>query len=49
MSLQPSHANELSSHHAVAVHACREAVEASLKYLGVDHIDLFYLHRWGAA
>lgn len=24
---------------------CREAVEKSLKYLGLDYIDLYYLHR----
>jgi hypothetical protein len=26
---------------------CREAVERSLAFLGVDHIDLYYLHRCG--
>ena len=24
------------------------AVEASLKRLGTDHIDVYYLHRWDA-
>jgi len=33
-----------SDHGAPAVSA-REAVEASLKRLGLDHIDLYYLHR----
>lgn len=25
--------------------SCREAIERSLKYLGVDYVDIYYLHR----